>query len=220
MDHYLYHDNTPPFIALKLIQRLVTSNPNPRYIETVANAFKTGTYDAGGISFGTGKYGDLASTFAAIYLDRAARNVSLDADMANGNLREPILKVLALMKSMEFVSMSPVTQMDKIMDNIGQMAHEFQSVFSFFEPDYRPSGRIRDASLVSPESTILAMPKILGLLNGLTSMVKYGLSGCDGGWTYDVCYEKKYVSSSLGELEFNRTLEMTPFLSNLLKGHL
>ena len=218
LDHYLYHDNTPPFIALKLIQRLVTSNPNPRYIQTVANAFKTGTYDAGGISFGTGKYGDLASTIAAIYLDRAARDVLLDADIANGSLREPILKVLALMKSMEFVSRSPVTQLDKVMDDIGQMAHEFQSVFSFFEPDHKPSGRIRDASLVSPESTILAMPKILGLLNGMTSMVKYGLSGCDGGWTYERCYEKTYVSSSLGVLELNRTLEMIPFSFESFEG--
>ena len=45
-----------------------------------------------------------------------------------------------------------------------------------------------------------------------------GLSGCDGGWTYDVCYEKKYVSSSLGELEFNRTLEMTPFSFESFEG--
>ena len=186
----------------------------------MANAFKTGTYSVGEISFGTGKYGDLAATFAAIYLDKAARNVLLDADMANGSIREPILKVLALMKSMEFVSLTPIIQMYNIFEDIGQMAHEFKSVFSFFNPDYSPSGRIDDASLVSPEATILAMPKILGLLNGMFSLVKFGLSSCDGGWTMlnEPCNEKIYSSSRLGALEFNKTSEVTPFSFETFEG--
>lgn len=110
----------------------MTSNPHPRYIETVANAFKSGKYDAGGISFGTGKYGDMASTFAAIYLDKATRNVNLDADMTSGSIREPILKVLALMKSMEFIQLAPVIEQTNINEDIGQMAFDFKSVFSFF----------------------------------------------------------------------------------------
>ena len=78
LDHYFYHDNTPPFLAYRLIQRLVTSNPNPSYVETVANAFKSGTYSKGGKLFGEGKYGDLVSTFGAIYLDDSVHNVLLD----------------------------------------------------------------------------------------------------------------------------------------------
>ena len=45
LDHYFYHDNTAPFIAYRLIQRLTTSNPNPRYVKAVATAFRTGKYD-------------------------------------------------------------------------------------------------------------------------------------------------------------------------------
>ena len=67
LDHYFYHDNTAPFIARRLIHRLVLSNPSPRYIKSVATAFRTGRYL---YEFGTGEYGDLASTVAAIYLDR------------------------------------------------------------------------------------------------------------------------------------------------------
>lgn len=164
LDHYFYHDNTAPFLALRLIQRLVTSNPTPRYIRNVANAFKAGSYTASGISFGSGKYGDLAATFAAIYLDSAARSVVLDEHIASGSLREPILRVLALMKSMDFVSKAPVTRMRNLLTGIGQMAHEFPSVFSFFLPEFQPYGRVGDASLVSPEATLLDMPKIVGLL--------------------------------------------------------
>lgn len=36
LDHYLYHPNTAPFIAVRLIQRFTTSNPNPRYVKEVA----------------------------------------------------------------------------------------------------------------------------------------------------------------------------------------
>lgn len=117
-----------------------------------------------GVTFGTGKYGDMASTIAAIYLDRAARDVLLDVDISSGSLREPILKVLAVLRSMEFKTETPITQLDKVMDTIGQMAHEFKSVFSFFQPDYKPNGRIGDATLSSPEATVLDMPHTLGLL--------------------------------------------------------
>ena len=205
LDHYFYHDNTPPFLAFRLIQRLVTSNPSPLYVKNVANAFKSGTYYKGGKLFGKGKYGDLAATFAAIYLEDAARNVLLDADVSSGSLREPILKVLALMRSMDFIPKSPITAMTGLLTDIGQMAHEFQSVFSFFLPEFQPYGRVGDAMLVSPEATLLSMPKIIGLMNGLTSLVKFGLSDCEGGWGYQSCRERKYITSPLGSLNFNKT---------------
>ena len=80
LDHYFYHDNTAPFLALRFIQRFVVSNPSPRYVKSVADAFKTGIYSANGSTFGGGKYGDMSSTIAAIFLDREARTVVLDKD--------------------------------------------------------------------------------------------------------------------------------------------
>lgn len=138
------------------------SNPSPKYVLTVSNAFKTGTYIGNGIQFGTGQYGDLAATVAAIYLDDAARNVKLDADLTQGTLREPILKILSLMKSMKFSSKAQVTAMNGLVSDVGQMAHEFTTVFSFFLPEFQPSGRVGGSKLVSPESTLLDMPKIVG----------------------------------------------------------
>ena len=35
IDHLFEHSNTAPFISHKLIQRLVTANPSPRYIKAV-----------------------------------------------------------------------------------------------------------------------------------------------------------------------------------------
>ncbi len=155
--------------------------------------------------FGSGNYGDLAATFAAIYLDRAARNVLLDKDISSGSLREPVLKVTSLMRSMEFVSPAPVIVTNDIVDKIGQMAYEFPSVFSFFEPDNEPFGPVGNAALLSPEATLLDMPNIVGLLNSLTSMIKFGLSRCDGGLAKSQCNDRTYLPSENGILEFNRT---------------
>ena len=45
LDHLFYHNNTPPFIAYRLIQRFGMSNPSPAYVQAVAQAFKTGQYN-------------------------------------------------------------------------------------------------------------------------------------------------------------------------------
>ena len=218
MDHYFFHDNTAPFLAFRLIQRLTKSNPSPRYIEAVANAFKTGTYSGEGESFGSGSYGDLAATFAAIYLDDEARNIVLDTEPFSGSLREPILKVLALMRSMSFITNDPVIRMTRLYNTIGQMSHEFTSVFSFFLPEFQPYGRVGDSGLVSPEATLVDMPKVIGLLNGLTSLIKFGISGCEGGWGVRWCDERVYRKSIEGILEFNATVTENEFSFETFEG--
>jgi hypothetical protein len=69
LDHLFEHKNVAPFIANRLIQKLITSNPSPRYVAAAAKAFSTGTYDGHTYS---GKYGDMGAMVAAIMLDREA----------------------------------------------------------------------------------------------------------------------------------------------------
>lgn len=108
------------------------------------------------------KYGDLAATIAAVLLDPEARSVQLDADPFKGNLREPLLRLMALMRGMELqVSAGqPVVKLLDLDYKIGMMAHSFRSVFSFMLPEYVPGGRPRDATLVAPEAMLMDMPKI------------------------------------------------------------
>jgi len=101
LDHFFFHSNTAPFVVVRLIQRLVLSNPSPRYVRAAVDAFRTGTYDGKTYS---GTYGDLGATIAAILLDREARSPVLDADPTHGKLREPLLKVIHVLRSMEFQS--------------------------------------------------------------------------------------------------------------------
>lgn len=108
LDHYFFHENTAPFISHQLIQRFVTSNPSPRYIKAVAEAFVSGSYDG----FGTGEYGDLKATIAAILLDSEARTPLLELDATHGRLREPLLKVLQVMRALEFKSTFQLNEPD------------------------------------------------------------------------------------------------------------
>jgi uncharacterized protein (DUF1501 family) len=203
LDHYFYHDNTAPFLAIRMIQRFTTSNPNPRYVKAVATAFRTGSYEG----IGSGKYGDLGAMIAAVLLDPEARSVNLDANPFKGNLREPILRLMALMKGMELelAEGQQVVRMNDLDVRIGQMAHSFPTVFSFFLPEYLPGGRPENATLVAPEMMIMDMPKVTGLLNGMFSLVKYGLSTCYGGFGTDWGYcNEGDISRATAHLSFSR----------------
>jgi uncharacterized protein (DUF1501 family) len=122
---------------------------------------------------------------ACVLLDREARSVILDADPSYGSMKEPLLKVTGIMRSMEFDLHDDVAfvRFNLAMSNaIGQMAHEIPSVFSFFLPEYKPPGPLAQASLVAPEGQVTSGPRIIGLVNGLMSLVKYGLDNCHGGF--------------------------------------
>jgi uncharacterized protein (DUF1501 family) len=193
LDQYFYNSNTAPFLASRLIQRFGISNPSPRYVKVVATAFKTGVYQTSADApiFGSSDYGDLAATLAAILLDPEARSPVLDADPSFGGLREPVLKLIHLMRAMEFEPVQKETfKMIGVSGKIGQWAHSVPTVFSFFLPDFVPPGRANEASLVSPEGGMTNTPTVLALIEGMFSLIKYGLSECYGGFgdnTPDSC---------------------------------
>ena len=163
LDHLFHHPNVAPFIAHRLIQRFTTSNPSPRYVGSVATAFSSGAHD--GVIY-SGAYGDLSAAIAALLLDREARSATLDADPTHGLLREPILKVHHLLRSMEFASRdSREIEMPNVEKIIGMEAHKSPSVFNFYNHDYQPSGPVADATLVSPEAGLATSPFLMGFLN-------------------------------------------------------
>jgi len=63
------------------------------------------------------------------------------------------------------------------------------------------------------------MPKIVGLMNGLFSLAKFGLSECEGGFgRREWCGERMYEDSMDGRLEFNKTSTHTEFSSETFEG--
>jgi len=178
--HLFEHSNTAPFVSHRLIQRMVTSNPSPRYVDSVATAFRTGTYN--GITY-SGKYGDLKATVMAILLDREARSHVLDDVPSFGKLREPLLKVLHVMRSLEYTAIRGRDVFFSYMEQkVGQWAFNSPTVFSYFLPEYQPPGEILNNNLVSPEAELGTAPLMIGFLNGMKSLIDYGLTGCKRGF--------------------------------------
>ena len=209
LEHLVYHDNTAPFFAIRLMQRFGFSNPSPRFIAAVSQAFTDGRYvSSDGVEFGTGKLGDLAATVAATLLDREARSPVLDADPIYGSLKEPLMRVLQFMRAMKLELNSGVALLKlQFLSSIGEEAFSLPNVFSFFLPEYSPPGVISAARLVSPEAYVLNTPKSLGLIGGLLSLVKYGLSTCEAGWVghiNDNCLDPEGdYSNSIGRVTFS-----------------
>lgn len=198
IDAHFLHSNHPQFFCKEMIQHLVTSNPSPRYVEAVVNAYINGSYDG----IGSGEYGDLAATTAAIYLDREARSTVLDHDRTFGLLREPLIKVISFMRAMEFVSEDDrEVELLDLDESIGMMQHLFPSVFSFYEPQHSPDGAVADAGLVAPESMILTAPYITGFLNGMLSLINYGLTNCDNGLGSEVDDPRKNCNRIIEEYD-------------------
>ena len=114
-------------------------------IEATVTSFRTGFFVDGetGIRFGSGKHGDLGAMVAALLLDRELRATILDTDPSHGSLLEPLLRVIRIMRSLEF-ALKPDNHFIKLRpeldDLIGQAPHEIPTVFSFFLPEYKPAG--------------------------------------------------------------------------------
>ena len=179
LDHLTTHPSTAPFICRKIMQLLTSSNPSPRYVLEVVTAFRTGEY--GGRVY-SGEYGDLGAAIAAIFLDREARDLTLDLDPAAGKVREPLLKLLHAFRSLEFVpSRGMEIEMPHLDTKIGQQAYRAPSVFNFYLPDYSPAGAVAKAGLYAPEAEILTTPFLIGYMNGMAALVDDGLSPCNGG---------------------------------------
>ena len=180
IDTYFYHPTHAPFLAHRLIQRFGNSNPSPKLVEAVATAYKTGTY----MGIGSGNYGDLGALVAAILLEPETSSVSLTSDPTYGQLREPLVKVVGFLRGMDYNHDSPLTfpLLESLQDKIGQGPYGQPSVFSYFLPEFVPTGPIGGAHLVSPEAQVLSGNKIVELLDGFFTTVKNGLISCNGGF--------------------------------------
>lgn len=148
--------------------------------KAAATAFKTGEY--GGTTY-SGKYGDMAAMTAAIMLDPEARASILDSDNAHGQMREPVLKVMHMLRSLEYKSKSEMEiNLFKLGESIGQFAFQSPSVFNFYLPEFSPAGPVQEAGLVAPEAQIATAPYLIGYLNGVSSLIDNGLTSCHRGF--------------------------------------
>jgi len=155
------HPNTGPFISLRLIQHLVTSDPSPAYLGRVSAAF-------------TASDGDLKAVVRQILLDPEARrgdDLSATLDPKDGHWREPVLATIAMMRALGS-SVRPDNHLERFPTNLGQKVFYPGSVFNDFSPDYRTSN-----GLLAPEFELLGSGTALMRANVVRNLVEKGLNG-------------------------------------------
>src|SRR6266478_2354805 len=139
LDTIFNHPNLPPFIARRMIQHLVTSNPSPAYVTRVANAFAAGKFtSSNGTSFGDSTRGNMHALIAAVLLDPEARQGD-DPTMENpqdGHLREPVLFVTNVLRAFHGTTDPNNTLVYLALDMGGEFLFNSGSVFNFFSPLY------------------------------------------------------------------------------------
>ena len=165
LDNIFNHSNVAPFISKQLIQRLVTSNPTPDYIERVATIFNDN---------GQGIKGDLKAVVKAILLDDEARNGHQSLPEQFGKVREPLLKATHLWRAFNASSPNDRFQFGWPDYFFAQAPLAAPSVFNFFSPSFAPPGELLEQGLVAPEMQIISENYLTRTSNFMAYSILWG----------------------------------------------
>ena len=121
------------------------------------------------------------------------------------------MKVVQVMRAMEYEGRdSRELQLRSIEDRIGQNSYQSPSVFNFYHKEYT-AGAAAERDLAAPEAELATAPWVVGWLNGMHSLVEYGLApspvggGFGDGWSH---YSAR--SGYLAREQANGWLTFTP----------
>ncbi|WP_457668255.1 DUF1800 domain-containing protein [Thiolapillus sp.] len=205
LDRLFLHPNVAPFIARRLIQRLVTSNPSPAYIARVASAFDDN---------GNGVRGDMKAVIRAILLDPEALAGGEGNPESFGKVREPLLFITHLWRAFHAA--------DGLHKHGRQDEYEYRcfnflyvrsflqqnapleplTVFNWFTPDDAPS-ELASAGLVAPEMTIMGIDGLHHLMMSLVHET-YTYEVHDMSAHLDVSQERSWLQNGRPDLLLDR----------------
>ncbi|MEC8557967.1 MAG: DUF1800 family protein [Planctomycetota bacterium] len=163
LDNILDHPNIGPFIARRLIQRLVRSNPSRGYLYRVVRKWNDN---------GSGVRGDMKAVLKAILLDQEAwdgirmvrrsdpwRLEVSGAGTEKSRLQEPVAQYVSFVRRYGSTdNPNGYFNMNRLNYNWAQYPYGSPSVFNFYSPDFQPAGDIKSytASRRIPERTLYA----------------------------------------------------------------
>jgi uncharacterized protein (TIGR03437 family) len=155
LDCIYRQSNLAPFVAYRLIQRFVMSDPSPAYVGRVASAFQT-------------SQGNLQTVMTTLLTDTEAQSEG------TGKLAEPILYATGLLRALN----ATVTAADALTNQatlMGQTPLAPGSVFSYFSPFYRVPNLTPPP--VAPEFQALNAATALARANFAYLVATNGISG-------------------------------------------
>jgi len=135
------HPNTAPFVSLRLIQGMTTSDPSPAYLKRVATVFKDTN-------------GNLNKVITAILTDTEARAGDVyGKSTANfGRIKEPLLIFTSGFRGLGCkVAIKQTDRPNRVFESYGQDPFNAYSVFNFYPPNHRTQG----TNVLAPEQKML-----------------------------------------------------------------
>jgi uncharacterized protein (DUF1800 family) len=187
LDIICNHPNVAPFIAKQLIQRFVSSNPEPDHVRRVAAIFNDN---------GKGQRGDMKAVITAVLTDPLARDfLTGDQAVRRSKLREPLLRfiqwgrLVGLRSTLTPADVQPEADPNKPPNdkkpqdlwNIGDLSASSRlaqsplrspSVFNFFRPGYVPlNSGVKADGFVAPEFQITDESSVIGYANFMLSHI-------------------------------------------------
>jgi uncharacterized protein (DUF1800 family) len=204
LDNIFGYANVPPFVAKFMIQKLVTGQPSPGYVQRVANVFKNN---------GSGVRGDMKAVVTAILTDVEARGAA-KYEPSYGHLNEPVLMITGLARALS-------TQTDGFYfynsgNGMAQAVFGAPSVFNYYPPD----NVIASVGVVSPEFAIFNSSTALSRINFANSTLYgsigmstalYGATGTQFDWTpyTSVATDSNALLNRVNEIMFTGKLTAT-----------
>jgi uncharacterized protein (DUF1800 family) len=167
LDTIFNHPNVGPFLAQRLIQRMVTSNPSPAYVDRVAAVFNNN---------GKGVRGDLKATVRAVLFDAEARDANAVGSTQFGKLREPLLRVTAWGRAFGAQSASGIYRVGLLDEQLFQTPMRAPTVFNYYRPGFVPPNTdIAAKGMVAPEFQITHEVSVANYTNFMQQVVGNGI---------------------------------------------
>ena len=226
LDLLFNHPNVGPFISRQLIQRLVSSNPSPEYIKRVATVFNDN---------GDGDRGDLGAVVQAILLDDDAQGSTTSPAF---KLKEPLLNYIGFLRAFSATPKTEHYHLRQLNGTFGQGPMRADSVFNFYQPDFKPNVAPDDNSnylvensgvdesanqqltTVAPEAQIMVDPLII---KQLALMFKQTMSN-KANLNLDLTAPLALADNSVDMLDYLDQLllagKMSPAFKAQLQSHL
>ena len=169
VDILVTHPNTAPFVSLRLIQGMTTSDPSPAYLQRVATVFKD-------------TKGNLAKVITAILTDPEARAADVYGKASNnfGRIKEPVLVYASGFRGLGCkVAIKRTDKPNEVFQSNNQKPLNAYSVFNFFPPNHRTQG----TNVLAPEQKLLNSVEFssrMGFFNwALDNETSLNDAGCD-----------------------------------------
>lgn len=163
------HPNTAPFVSLRLIQGMTTSDPSPAYLERVATVFRD-------------TKGNLAKVITAILTDPEARYGDVPGRTSKnfGRIKEPFLLTLHIMRGLGCrAAIRRANNPSDIWQDFNQQPLQAYTVFNFYPPNHRTQG----TNVLAPEQKLLNSNEFSSRMwrvsDGMRDEATLSAAGCD-----------------------------------------